>query len=78
MNVSKLIAFPNPAVNQIRIYFSESHKIPSTLYLLDLEGKVVMERKEGITIETILDVTNVAPGTYLLKAGNSTQKVVVE
>lgn len=76
--ISELIAYPNPTKNQLTILFPETHEIPSHIQLLDLMGKVVLERKEDNTLETTLDVSYLAPGTYFLQAGNVTQKVVVE
>lgn len=69
---------PNPAQNEISI---QSQLAIDELQLLDMQGRVVLNRKAPGT-NNVLDVSAVAPGVYLLqlKAGgkSTSKKLVIE
>lgn len=70
--------FPNPTSSKLTIRFEETSEIPVVFSLYDLSGKIILEQKTNATSENVIDVSNFAPGTYLLRAGSSTQRVVIE
>ena len=65
---------PNPASGQVTISMPENE---GEILLTDLSGKVVLTKAcdPGITV---LDVSALSPGTYLVQAGKEVKKLLVE
>jgi len=57
---NKILIYPNPASNVVMVKITDQSI--QHLQLYSLEGKLLQETKE-----TIMDITNVASGTYVLK-----------
>jgi hypothetical protein len=81
---TKLDIFPNPASEQLHISFYLNNVSDARVILTDLQGKVVLEvMDKGLTgINTqVIDIQNVAPGTYLMYVAtdefNIPEKIVI-
>ncbi|MDZ4759075.1 MAG: T9SS type A sorting domain-containing protein [Bacteroidota bacterium] len=83
--IQSLGIFPNPANNTITLEFASTTKQTVQLYIIDINGKVVMTQninaanaKNNINI----DLTNFAKGIYLVKLqtnnGQQTQRLTVD
>lgn len=57
----KFITYPNPAMDFITI---ESPKPIQTIYLFDIEGRLVLRNDDG---KGITDVRHLKTGTYLIR-----------
>lgn len=66
--------YPNPAVNEVTLVLS--NKEPTVVELFALSGKVI--RKLTVDGTTILDLTNMKSGVYIIKAGSVRQKLIVK
>ncbi|MBN2747731.1 MAG: T9SS type A sorting domain-containing protein [Bacteroidales bacterium] len=65
--------FPNPASDQLHISLTASAETIEVVQLLDLQGKVVMQ-KELNTAATQLDIRNLPSGAYLIRGYTKTGK----
>ena len=65
---------PNPVNSQLTISFPEQEAI---FIFTDLSGKKVLV-SEAVSGVHVVDVSNLAPGTYLVQAGQTIQKLVIE
>lgn len=73
-NSSTFTVSPNPASGQVMISLTENE---GEIILTDLSGKVVLTKAcdPGITV---LDVSALSSGTYLVQAGKEVKKLLVE
>jgi hypothetical protein len=75
---AKITVYPNPSLNDVTINFF-GKTFPLEYKILDINGKVVIQDKMFLNIETI-NLRSLAPGTYIInaKAGdyNLIQKLV--
>jgi PKD repeat protein len=85
INRSEMSVYPNPANSIIRIKFSGTLPPGSKLYIFDLMGRKVMERrfkKENIEGGISVDVSSLQKGLYIIKlisgTFNESAKVVIE
>jgi hypothetical protein len=65
-NVNSVRIFPNPAKDFIKISISKSSD-NSTISLIDLTGKIIIERLAGNDQEITLNVQDLPSGYYFLK-----------
>lgn len=84
LNVEYLTSSPNPSNGQMKINFS-GLKVPTTIQVLDLNGKEVYNEKLDVfdgTYNKEIDIKNEAKGTLILKIKQGdkvlTQKIIVE
>ncbi len=66
--------FPNPAFEQLTI---SSTKVPYELTFFDLNGKIISNDLVKNKIHQ-LDLSSLSKGMYFVKAGNQTNKLIVE
>jgi len=73
--------FPIPATNTLTIQFSKP-LMQASLILTDLAGKIVLGKHENNTSYTILNISGLAKGIYILQItsdqGNSSRKIILE
>ncbi|OON68465.1 hypothetical protein B0919_12505 [Hymenobacter sp. CRA2] len=82
---SSLEVFPNPATNALWVRLPTAGAAPVRLQVLDMLGRVVLQRTEAVTEAGLLSqvpVTQLASGTYVLRvqagpATAATQRFVV-
>lgn len=78
----QIIAYPNPAVDNLNILADFVDKTDITLKIMDLTGKtLISESKYGVeAIETIINVSDLANGIYILSVetnnGNLIRKFI--
>ncbi|MBK7390474.1 MAG: T9SS type A sorting domain-containing protein [Bacteroidetes bacterium] len=65
--------YPNPATEIVRVHTSNNN--PQTLIIFDPLGKIVLQKE--IAGETMLDVSGLAGGAYLIRVGEIGQRVIV-
>jgi len=83
--VSAVSLFPNPATDEINVYFTLNNSTDVSVEIIDLNGRVIESHLLNNTTSgfnsTILNVSNYANGVYslLIRANNSlmTQKLVI-
>ena len=63
-NDVEVLAYPNPVSTHLHVITSSA----SELRVMDLSGRIIMEQKTTVP-ETTVDVTDLAPGVYLLNFG---------
>lgn len=68
----QLRIFPNPVKEQLTIEVDDARTLP--LQIINLQGKLVFQAV--FTQTTSLDVSDLAPGMYLVKIGNTTKKII--
>lgn len=73
-NDAALAVWPNPATGAVRLRLAEA----GTVRLLDAVGRVVRETYAAAGQEVAWELTGVAPGLYLVRAGSATRRLVVE
>ncbi len=74
----ELVVYPNPVTDIVNVKFDSRVALPVELYTLSgqlLETNV--DTFEGMN-EVTLNMSDLAPGMYLVKVGNVTKKFVVE
>lgn len=57
--------YPNPSTGVFTLIQQNNHKLTYTVY--DLTGRVIIDKKVATTATEIIDLTNKAAGTYLIK-----------
>lgn len=62
--LKKVIIYPNPANNEIKIVLPEAFNNPFSLELSSMDGKII---KTGMNDERVISLEDIEPGTYLLK-----------
>ena len=75
-NIS-IIAYPNPAQNILSVHYKSNQK--NILQLIDVQGRIVLEKNFDAAISELIDVSNFANGVYSLKISNTqhiTQKKI--
>lgn len=70
--LSPLGVYPNPANGLLQVRGADKSQ---PVQLLDLQGRVVLHQPAGTTA---LDVSRVAPGLYVIRAGTRQARVVVQ
>ena len=70
---SPLLVYPNPASQYVTIECPTG----TNIVMFDLQGRPVL-KQTAIETSTLLNVSNVARGIYLLRAGNSTTRIVLQ
>jgi trimeric autotransporter adhesin len=76
---AKLTIAPNPAHGRIQATFSAGYTGPLALY--DMTGRTIRTRQVSATTAQpgiTLDLVGVAPGAYLLRAGTTMQRVLID
>ncbi len=75
---TKLMVYPNPAINSIRIVHREMELQPSTIWILDEMGRVKYTQKIPAGKTQEISVKQLPPGTYFIKAviGNRSLKQI--
>lgn len=68
-----ITVFPNPATDLIYV----KSKMDVVAELLDLNGRIILSEKIQGNIESRLNVSHLSNGVYILKAGESIQKITV-
>jgi len=82
-NPTNIIAYPNPAKNQINILFKNVETESLQIYVTDISGKTIEKKNHSVYKNKILsvDVSAYAEGIYWLhtqgKQGFYTQKIIV-
>ena len=78
VSVKKLTAFPNPAVNSITL--SHEQAIAGALIkILSVDGKTVLATAVKIgAIQTSIDVSKLAKGSYMVSFENNGQKTITQ
>lgn len=71
----EFILYPNPAHNYIDVKYTGNVQ-NEELVLLDMTGKII--NKEKLSAHVRFDLTHLSQGMYLIKAGNTCKKFVVE
>lgn len=64
---SELLAYPNPAKDQLMIV-SETEKI-EYIKLMDLSGRLIIHKKVDRQTNVILDISQETPGIYFIETG---------
>ena len=67
--------YPNPAQEMITVELGIAEDQELCIY--DMLGKIVVE-KTLVWGKNSIDVSELQPGIYLLKAGSSSKKIIVE
>ncbi|HOY49301.1 MAG TPA: T9SS type A sorting domain-containing protein [Flavobacteriales bacterium] len=71
------IVFPNPVKNSHTINI-KGLKMNDRIEIRDIQGRLIKEiSHSGVTIETI-DITGISQGIYYVKAGISSQKLIIQ
>lgn len=73
-NDATLAVWPNPATGSVRLRLAEAGPVR----LLDAVGRVVRETRATAGQDVTWDLTGVAPGLYVVRAGRHTRRLVVE
>ena len=68
-SVNKLHVFPNPSKNFVNI--SLENNLPSELILMDISGKILLEKT--FTNSSKINLSNFNNGIYFLKISNNSQ-----
>lgn len=69
--LSKVNIFPNPAMDVLHVQLSNVPKAENNIRIYNIEGQLVLQKALDCTPGAIgLDVSSLAPGTYLLKIQN--------
>jgi hypothetical protein len=72
---ASLLVYPNPARDRVTISLPGGSEVMK-VELIDVAGRVVLSN--FLRSGEVLRLTNIPGGIYVLKAGNSTTKIVVE
>lgn len=70
-----LQVFPNPAADHVLVHLADQHAAP--VELLDEAGRVLRAERPTPGASLRIDLSGVAPGGYLLRAGAATKRLVV-
>lgn len=66
--------YPNPAGNKINVHFATVSDIDHVITVCNLNGRVLIQQKAEVnpmnSTITILDLSELSSGTYMLKVGN--------
>jgi hypothetical protein len=65
--------FPNPAINTITVDFNEATNGATTVNIYDMKGAVVKSQRSNLVngrVSMQIDIRQMPPGVYLLKAKN--------
>lgn len=73
---SDFVIFPNPASSYLTIQNLPESNL--TIKLIDLNGKIYLSERTGGSQEFTLTIDKLTSGTYLLKVGDSTNKIVIK
>lgn len=65
--VAELIVFPNPANNLITIRTNQTFT-DETIFITDLQGKIVLRKEHVNGAETTIDVSGLTNGIYLIRS----------
>lgn len=71
---SSLIIYPNPANNILNIQFKD--KLKYNIHILDIFGRVVKSLENQSVSNINIDISNLANGTYIVKAFNKDETAV--
>jgi hypothetical protein len=78
-NMGVVNVFPNPAKGEVNVF--ANFKI-SEIRVSDITGRTVIQRNPGLVDYTLIDIAELARGTYLIEAiglnEKVTQKLLVE
>lgn len=73
-----LLAWPNPATTHVIVSFT-ADAVPRAVYLLDVLGREVRQGVLPARATTLtMSLASLPSGSYLLRCGNSTQRLLVE
>ncbi len=78
--IGELAVYPNPAKTTVNVVNTNGE--PVNVQIIDLNGRVILETQKSQSIQ-VLDVNNLVPGVYILKASSQngefvkTHKVVI-
>lgn len=67
---AKTMIYPNPTVNSVTVELEHGNESESTLQVLDITGKVVLDQKLNNTIN-IVNIEKLQAGTYLFKIASA-------
>ena len=70
---------PNPTFNALNIYYNTSLKENSTLIICDLRGRLIASQTINISngsSNTLIDVSNLLSGVYIVRINNDVQRFV--
>lgn len=74
-NGNSFAVYPNPATDQIKIFAKDESNSTGEIY--SSMGQLIRQIRLDQSGETILDVSMLENGIYLVKVGNNTSKVIV-
>ncbi|MDB4293370.1 M12 family metallo-peptidase, partial [Maribacter sp.] len=70
---SGILLYPNPTTDMLKIFIEDAGEVTIAVYAID--GRLVMSEQRNMqNPETELDVSNLPPGTYIVKVDGKTQK----
>jgi hypothetical protein len=75
IKTSGLKVYPNPAVSSATVENPDWQNVPR-MQLYDMSGRLIREYYSG-GINTTINVNDIPAGTYILKAGNKTNKLLI-
>ena len=67
-SLSNFSLYPNPSTNSVEL--SSTNTPISEISIYDLSGKLLLSKKYNSEININLNISNLAPGIYLLKINN--------
>ncbi len=75
VNTSTFKFFPNPAHEKIMVEFAPKTLNQEVIRIADLSGKILITKSIVNQVEEV-DLQNLSNGIYILKIGNSTQRLI--
>jgi hypothetical protein len=68
LNVTKLVAYPNPTSGILTIESTFTEEETYTIYLINASGQVILNQRINVIGGKFdIDISNISPGSYLLK-----------
>lgn len=70
---TNLIAYPNPVIDMLNIYFTDTKNNNGSISILTTEGKIVQTLKTSRTGIVKLNLSHLPQGIYICRYSNSTE-----
>lgn len=75
-NTFSVVAYPNPVLNSVNLYRSGDEATNATVSISDLSGRILLHKAVN-TYETVIDMSSLATGIYLLKYSDDSHNEVI-
>ncbi len=80
--ISDVLLFPNPAVNQVQVLFSQNDEENVTIQIVDMSGKIVQSKNNIKGGQINVDTSNLSSGIYVVKIKSEektmTKKLIIK